>query len=224
MDLYVKARKALGNGDSAAPLDSLPGESLDWIAPLAEPYLRGYTPILERGASLSGYRFLVPGFAASRANHLADASRRPKGALSAGVFVGFLGQPSPLTFLRSQPPECLVFCWAGPVGSPFHRRLVQEPESLLRRTAEYIRWLTHRPPRFELFPDERVVLVRHASMRDWPAGKLRHLSQNFFIETLCWLVRSALVRRLAAERAGKPAPASLPEPAPPRAPAARLAY
>jgi hypothetical protein len=47
-------------------------------------------------------------------------------------------------------------------------------------------------------------------MRDWPAGKLRHLSQNFFIETLAWLVRSALVRRLAAESGVKPAPAISP--------------
>ena len=103
-----------------------------------------------------------------------------------------------------------MFCWIEPAGSAFHRRLVQEPDSLVRRTAEYIRWLTHRPPRFELFPEECAALVRHASMRDWPSGKLQHMSQNFFIETLAWLVRSALVRRLAADRPGKRAPKPAP--------------
>jgi len=180
---------------------------LDWIVPLAEPYLRGYTPILESHASLSGYRFIAPGFCASPPSRLHRPSARRTGTPAAGFFIGFLGQPSGLKFLRSQSPECLVFCWIEPAGGAFHRRLVQDPESLVRHTAEYIRWLTHRPPHFELYPEERAVLVRHASMRDWPPGKLQHLSQNFFIETLAWLVRSALVRRLAAEQDGKPAPA-----------------
>ena len=192
----LKSRKISGDGNLPVPLD--------WIVPLAEPYLRGYTPLLECNASLNGYRFRAPGFGAPPRSRRAGPGMRRARTPSAGFFVGFLGKPSGLAFLNSQPPECLVFCWAGPVGSALHRRLVQEPESLVRRTAEYIRWLTHRPPRFELFPGERVVLVRHASMRDWPAGKLRHLSQNFFIETLAWLVRSALVRRLA-ERSTKPA-------------------
>ncbi|MGH9792066.1 MAG: hypothetical protein ACRD5W_12725, partial [Candidatus Acidiferrales bacterium] len=33
----------------------------------------------------------------------------------------------------------------------------------------------------------------------WPPEKYQHYSRNFFIETLAWLVRSGLVRRLAAE-------------------------
>jgi hypothetical protein len=74
--------------------------------------------------------------------------------------------------------------------------LVQAPNSLVRSTAEYIRWLTHRPPRFELYPDEVAPLVRHVPMDQWASDKTRHLAQNFFIETLAWLVRSALVRRL----------------------------
>lgn len=192
MNRPVNSPTISGDGNLPAPLD--------WIVPLAEPYLRGYTPLLQTGASLAGYRFIAPGFGASPRNHLEGLGARRTGAPSAGFFVGFLGPSSRLTFLRSQPPECLVFCWAEPVGSAFHRRLVREPESLVRRTAEYIRWLTHRPPRFELFPGECPALVRHASMRDWPADKLQHLSQNFFIETLAWLVRSALVRRLATDR------------------------
>jgi len=195
----LNSRKLSGGWELPVPLD--------WIVPLAEPYLRGYTPLLESNASLSGYRFLAPGFGVSPRSRFDQPGTRRASTPSAGFFVGFLGKPSKLTFLQSQPPECLVFCWAEPVGSALHRRLVREPESLVRSTAEYIRWLTHRPPRFELFPEERAALVRHASMRDWPSGKLQHLSQNFFIETLAWLVRSALVRRLAAERGGKPAPA-----------------
>jgi hypothetical protein len=183
---------------------------LDWIAPLAEPYLRGYTPLLQSDGPLTGYRFFAPGFGAPPPSRLNRPGARHSPTPSAGFFVGFLGQPSGLAFLRSQPPECLVFCFVEPAHGALHRKLVQEPESLVRRTAEYIRWLTHRPPRFELFPEERAVLVRRASMRDWPAAKLRHLSQNFFIETLAWLVRSALVRRLAAQPGAQPAPAPAP--------------
>jgi hypothetical protein len=40
-------------------------------------------------------------------------------------------------------------------------------------------------------------MVRHRTMRDWPEGKYRHFSRNFFIETLAWLVRSGLIRKLA---------------------------
>ena len=34
---------------------------------------------------------------------------------------------------------------------------------------------------------------------DWPPEKHEHYSRNFFIETLAWLVRSGLVRRLLQE-------------------------
>jgi hypothetical protein len=75
------------------------------------------------------------------------------------------------------------------------------PGSLVRKTFEYIRWLTHRPPRFVFHENEEAAMARHASMKDWPAAKREHLSRNFFIETLCWLVRSGLVRKLREEAA-----------------------
>jgi hypothetical protein len=36
-------------------------------------------------------------------------------------------------------------------------------------------------------------------MRAWPREKFEHFSRNFFIETLAWLVRSGLVRKLLSE-------------------------
>lgn len=39
-------------------------------------------------------------------------------------------------------------------------------------------------------------MARRGSVQAWPAEKHQHLSQNFFIETLAWLVRSGLVRKL----------------------------
>lgn len=78
----------------------------------------------------------------------------------------------------------------------------------MRRTAEYIRWLTHRPPHFELFTAEHAALVRHTPMQQWPAGRTEHYARNFVIETLAWLVRSALVRRLPGEIAASFQPAS----------------
>jgi len=195
------------------PLNPFLAESWDWIVPLAEPYLRGYIPRVERSAALRGYRFLAPGSGAAppARGSARDARRSPR--VSAGFFAGFVADSSGLAFLNPQPPECVVFCFVEPVGSTFHRRLVEEPESLVRRTAEYIRWLTHRPPRFEFFAGEPAALVRHTSMREWPRSKHQHLSRNFFIETLAWLVRSALVRRLAAELAVSPVPQSLTRPA-----------
>jgi hypothetical protein len=65
----------------------------------------------------------------------------------------------------------------------------------LRWTSGYIRWLTHRPPRFDFFENQRAALVRHFSMRQWPPDKYRHFAGNFFTETLAWLVRSGIVRR-----------------------------
>ena len=69
----------------------------------------------------------------------------------------------------------------------------------MRRTAEYVRWLTHHPPRFELYADQHAALVRHIPTREWPGGRIEHYARNFTIETLAWLVRSALVRRLPDE-------------------------
>jgi hypothetical protein len=178
----------------------------DWIVSLAEPYLRGYVPAAEPTGPLAGYRFLVPGsrnspkWAATSAKLPARPARKEKTARPAtGIFVGYLSGDAQFSFLRPAPPECLVFWFVEPVGGTLHRRLVADPQGLARRTAEYIRWLTHRPPRFELFDRERITLVRHDSMHTWPREKVEHLSRNFFIETLAWLVRSGLVRQLPGE-------------------------
>jgi hypothetical protein len=184
-----------------APRD-LPRESsaefdCDWIPDLAEPYLRGYTPRFESGNSLRGYRFLTPHSVSSRA--CGKASRRSPSRGSAGFFVGYLLDSRGLPFLKCAPPEFLLFCFIEPAHSRLHRRLVAVSDSLLRRTTEYIRWLTHRPPRFEFFPEESAALIRHIPTREWPASRTAHHARNFATETLAWLVRSALVRRLSGE-------------------------
>ncbi|MGH9614783.1 MAG: hypothetical protein ACRD4P_17095, partial [Bryobacteraceae bacterium] len=113
-----------------------------------------------------------------------------------GFFVGYLHQAQDYEFLQPTLPECLVFAFLEPVKSDAYRRLVTAEGSLLRRTFEYIGWLTHRRPRFELFDGRSVVMVRHSSMKDWPLEKYDHFCRNFFIETLAWLVRSGLVAKL----------------------------
>jgi hypothetical protein len=173
--------------------------SLDWIPPLAEPYLRGYQPQLENGNSLLGYRFLAHSSALSPRSRKRTASQKH----SAGFFIGYLLHKR-APFPKAAPPEFCVFCFIEPLGGPFHRRLVGEPESLMRRTAEYIRWLTHHPPRFELFTEAHAALVRHIPTLTWPADRTEHYARNFTIETLAWLVRSALVRRLPNELAAPP--------------------
>ena len=161
---------------------------------MATPYLRGYRAVAGRRGSLRGYWFLSPLRAAPE---------------KLGFFVGYLTDSRELACLNPAPPECLVLVCVEPPGGALHRRLVSQPESLLRKTFDYIRWLTHRPPRFVLNTEERAVMLRHQSMRDWPPGKFKHYSRNFFIETLAWLVRSGLVKRLlveprwASRRAGK---------------------
>ncbi len=169
--------------------------SIGWICPLVEPYLRGYRAVAERRGSLRGYWFLHP-----------DASCRTPGergiSRAVGFFVGYLVSAKDYGFLSPEIPECLVFAFVRPVGGPLHRRLVRRPQSLLRRTFEYVRWLTHRPPRFAFHDGELPVMVRHLSMRDWPRAKYEHFSRNFFIEALAWLVRSGLVRKLLAEVPG----------------------
>ena len=158
--------------------------SIDWIRPLATPYLRGYRAVAWRRGSLRGYWFLSPSIAAPQ---------------KLGFFVGYLTDGRELTCLKPEPPECLVFVCVELPGRPLHRRLVARPDSLLRKTFDYIRWLTHRLPRFVFHPKEMAVMVRHQSMRAWPVEKYEHFSRNFFIETLAWLVRSGLVRRLLEE-------------------------
>jgi hypothetical protein len=160
-----------------------------WIRTLAAPYLRGYRSAIEARGALRGYRFIAPGTPGTRVRR--------------GFFVGYLVDPAKHEFLQPHPPECVVFAFIEPVRSASYRRLVTEEGSLLRRTAEYIGWLTHRPPRFAFFENREVVLARHFSMREWPPQKHQHFSGNFFIETLAWLVRSGLVRRLISGPAEK---------------------
>ena len=186
----------------------------DWIPSLAEPYLRGYAVQFEKGKSLLGYRFLAQTSAPAPAFRTKASSE----TASAGFFIGYLLEARGLPFLKASPPEFLVFCFLEPVGGRLHRRLVREPDSLMRRTAEYIRWLTHHPPRFELYADERAALVRHISTQEWPSDRIEHYARNFTIETLAWLVRSALVRRLPDEIASSFSPVS---PAPSKRRAAR---
>ncbi len=182
---------------SGAATPSTSPISITWIRSLAEPYLRGYQAVAERSGSLRGYWFLTPR-RQHRGKGRAAPGRRGREA-SAGFFVGYLLRAESFAFLTPEPPECLVFAFVRPVGSSVHRRLVNRPESLLRKTTEYIRWLTHRLPRFAFYANELPALVRHYSMRDWPRAKYEHFSRNFFIETLAWLVRSGLIRRLLTE-------------------------
>jgi hypothetical protein len=150
---------------------------------LAEPYLRGYRAAEETQGPLRGFRFC------------------PQGQLSAkarcGFFAGYLVEATQFEFLRPQPPECIVFAFVEPVRSDLYRRLVAADGTLLRNTAEYIRWLTHHPPRFVFSEGQTAVLVRHNAMSEWPTGRYEHYCRNFYIETLAWLVRSGLVKKLA---------------------------
>jgi hypothetical protein len=159
--------------------------SQDWIRTLAEPYLRGYQAAEETQGPLRGFRFFPPG------RH----SAKPR----CGFFAGHLVGPQQFKFLQPHPPECIVFAFVEPIRSDLHRRLVSAEGSLFRNTAEYISWLTHHLPRFVFSEQQTAVLVRHISMSEWPAPKYEHFSRNFYIETLAWLVRSALVRKLASE-------------------------
>ncbi len=157
-----------------------PDLSFDWIRPLAEPYLRGYHAKSIRANGLRGFSFsLSP----------------PRGKTTLGFFVGYLVESAALAHLRPAAPECLIFGFIEPIGGAVHYAQVRDAKGTVRWTLGYIRWLTHRPPHFEFYESERTALIRHASMRNWPAEKIEHLSRNFFTETLAWLVRSGLVRR-----------------------------
>jgi hypothetical protein len=181
-----KLSKATSNSSSKTRPKAPP---ITWIRTLAEPYLRGFRPRAEARGALRGYRFFSPGNHGTRAR--------------VGVFVGYALKQENLDYLNLEPPESMVFIFIEPVNSPVYVRLVTAEGSLLRRASEYISWLTHRRPRFAFFEKQANVLVRHSSMKDWPAEKQEHFSRNFFIETLAWLVRSGLVAKLAS---GKSAP------------------
>jgi len=153
---------------------------VEWIRALASPYLRDFRPLKEKTPGLSGYSFALP--AANRNGTL-------------GFFVGYLNGGKQFQFLRATEPECAVFASIEPLRSELRRSQIENVKGTVRWTFEYIRWLNHRPPRFEFYEDEKFALVRHASMREWPREKWEHFSRNFYIETLAWLVRSGLVRR-----------------------------
>lgn len=174
-------------------------DAMAWIGPLAAPYLQGYKAVRVNDGILNGFWFCAPGVSASTRASVRKSSVPPIRGQSAGFFVGFIESADEFSFLGVQSPECVVFAWIYPTTGLLHRRLVHAKGSLVRTTFEYIRWLTHRPPRFVFHDKELPAMTRHHSMRDWPAAKRGHLSHNFFIETMAWLVRSGLVRKLREE-------------------------
>ena len=164
------------------------------IRDLAEPYLRGFRPLLETDNALRGCWFVRFG----NRSPLALEGGDPAANTEAGFFIGYILGEGALAELQPAPPECLAGAIISPVGGALHGQLVSVPGSLFRGTFTYIGWLTHRKPRFVFSEKSPVALVRHASMIEWPTGKRGHLSRNFFIESLAWLVRSGLVKRLLA--------------------------
>lgn len=167
--------------------------SVTWVRELARPYLRGYRPRAAAPADgLRGWRFVAP-----------TRSARTRHAAEIGFFVGYITDSAPFSYLPCDAPACAVFAFVEPRSSAMHRRLVVAEDALVRRTFTYIRWLTHRPPRFQFFERELAALIRHRSLAESPREKHDHFSRNFFIETLAWLVRSGLVRKLAEEAAAR---------------------
>ena len=132
---------------------------------MARPYLRGYHAHVENGGSLRGYWFV-------------DATKKParggKPSARRGFFVGYLLATEGYEFLKPHPPECIVFAFVHPVGGARHRRLVALSGSPVRKTWEYIRWLTHHLPRFVFHADAPATMVRHHSMAEWPREKWEH--------------------------------------------------
>lgn len=178
----LNKKNAVGRAEVPPSHVAIP--AISWIQPLAAPYLRGYRPHTQRGGELRGLWFSAP-------------SLGKKQRVECGFFLGYLVESGEYAFLAPQPPECIVFVHVHPVGSAAHKQLVAAPESLLRKASTYIRWLTHHLPRFSFHDDAPAALVRHQPMCVWPEDKWEHYSRNFFIETLAWLVRSGLVRKLA---------------------------
>jgi hypothetical protein len=180
------------------------GKSVAWIRELAAPYLRGYKAEAAHEDGLQGFWFIADASAVSKRHTEDRAPRSDRGGEAVGFFVGYLLEGiSEYAFLKPEAPECIVFAWIDASDHMLHEKLVRQPGSLVRKTFEYIRWLTHRPPRFVFHEAEAAAMARHSSMKSWPAGKHAHMSRNFFIETLAWLVRSGLVRKLREEGANR---------------------
>ena len=191
----LRKQKAQPAGKKKRPQHSAVG----WVRDLASPYLKGYSPTAVSADGLNGYWFTAEDASESRSKRTHATLAKPS---EAGFFVGYLNESSTkYSFLKPDPPECLVFAWISSANGDLYEQLVRQRGSLVRKTFEYIRWLTHRPPRFVFHENEEAAMARHASMKDWAAAKREHLSRNFFIETLCWLVRSGLVRKLREEAA-----------------------
>lgn len=166
-------------------------QSVAWIRDLARPYLSGFSPELEDTSVLRGYRFLrSPG--------------RGK-TVQVGFFAGYLLSGKGFDPFEPAPPECILFAYVRPLRGPLHRQLVVRPDGLFRSTHRYISWLTHRPPRFQFSETASAALARHLPVSCWPEGRRAHYARNFLTEGLAWLVRSALVRRLASENLQKEA-------------------
>ncbi len=177
---------------------ALDPEPLGWVREVAAPYLRGYRALPERSQSLRGFWFLHP--KAARPAISSPACPKPGDhPESIGFFIGYLLEDTAFAYLTPTPPECVFFAFVAPPGSDAHQRLVAAQGSLVRKMFEYIRWLTHRPPRFVFHEQGLAIITRHQSMHDWPREKLDHLSRNFFIEALAWMVRSGLVARFLQE-------------------------
>ncbi len=172
---------------------------------LAEPYLRNYRPVRQSSGPLRGFWFLAPD-ARPAPKARKPASRRADS--SVGFFAGYLLRRKGFEYLSPVAPECLVFAFVQPVGGRAHRQLVRAPDSPLRWTFNYIRYLTHRPPRFEFYDRQLAAMVRHHPILPWPAARRLLLARNFFIETLAWLVRSGLVRKFAGTRRAARTPRS----------------
>lgn len=188
MNDSLKTRRKV-RPSSAPAAEGSASRSNEWLAELAEPYLREYLPSEALEDELTGYWFASPLRVGSSKESVAAEAE-------CGFFAGYLKSSEKYSYLNSKTPECLVFAWFREPGGAEHARLVGNSGSLLRKTHTYIGWLTHRPPQFELYTDQFIALIRHRTMLDWPVEKREHYSRNFFIETLAWLVRSGLVKKL----------------------------
>lgn len=174
-------------------------DSVAWIRALAAPYLQGYKAVRVRDNALNGFWFFAAAQQPVSGSAPHQAGLPPARGQSAGFFVGYIESAGMFTSLEAQGPDCAIFAWVHPVAGALHKRLVSVKGSLFRSTFEYSRWLTHRPPRFVFQESELPTMMRHQSVWEWPAAKRAHLSRNFFIETLAWLVRSGIVRKLREE-------------------------